>query len=57
MIAAVLRDEKGRLVSALGYQSNYVVPGIIRVNPPRVSMILTRYGSIENFLEEVGSEK
>ena len=46
-----LRIDKRELVSTLGFQSTYVVPGIIRVSPSRVSRIENRYGSIESFLQ------
>lgn len=42
--------DKSKLVNELGYQSNYTVPGIIRVQPSRVNRLLSRHNSIENFI-------
>jgi len=41
---------KEKLVSALGYDQGYVVPGIIRVSSERVQNIINLYGNISKFI-------
>jgi len=41
---------KENLVSALGYDSGYVVPGIIRVSSARTQAVINQYGNINELL-------
>ena len=45
--------EKSKLVITLGYQPAYVVPGIICVKPSRVTTVIERYGSIDQFINNI----
>ncbi len=42
--------KKSELVSDLGYDSGYVVPGVIRVDPTRVRRAVSRGGVVEQVL-------
>lgn len=42
---------KRELVRELGYSPNFVVMGIIRVQPSMVNRIISRYGSIDGFIQ------
>lgn len=47
---------KTSLVTALGYDKNYVVPGITKVNPIARDTILAQHGSIESFLASLDTK-
>lgn len=44
---------KETLVSALGFDQGYVVPGIIRVSSERVNSIIGQYGSISELISKL----
>lgn len=46
---------KEKVVSSIGYDQGYVVPGVIRVSSERVENIINLYGSISNFLSKLSS--
>ncbi len=43
--------EKTKLVTELGYKENYVVPGVTRVSSLKLDSILSRFSSLDDFLE------
>lgn len=47
----IINIEKSKLVSALGYNKQYVVPGIIKINQVARDTILSQYGSFQLFLD------
>lgn len=54
VLKAVVRinARKDAVVRELGYEPTFWVPGHIRVNAGRVHSVLTKYGSLDRFLEE-----
>lgn len=48
--------EKGRMVQALGYDKNYVVPGAIRVDPSRLRVAIEKHGNLDRLLSSVTEE-
>lgn len=48
---------KTRLIAALGYNKNYVVPGITKVNPIARDTVLAQYGTIESFIASIDGGK
>ena len=49
--------DRSILVKELGYNPNYLVPGIIRVKDNFVCNILERYDSVQHFLDALSKEK
>lgn len=49
--------DKSVLVAALGYKSNYQVPGTIRVREDYVENIMQKYSSIDSFLNTLAKGK
>ena len=47
---------KESLVSALGYDQGYVVPGIVRVSSERVKNVVDVYGSIPDLIKNLSSK-
>jgi hypothetical protein len=47
--------EKRRLVTALGYDPNYWVPGVLRVRPEGLKKLTRSYGSIAEAIEAIQS--
>jgi len=41
---------RAKLVVALGYEKNYVVPGVIKVNPVARDTVLAKHGNMEAFI-------
>lgn len=49
--------DKTRLVTALGYNKNFVVPGITKVNPIARDTILAQHGTIKSFIDSIDGGK
>ncbi|WP_217907649.1 hypothetical protein [Desulfosediminicola ganghwensis] len=52
-----IKVPKDELVSSLGYDQGYVVPGIIRVSSERVQNVIKRYGSIGSLISSLSKKK
>ncbi len=49
----VIDIDKTKLIEALGYKSNYNVPGIVKVKRINLETALKRYGSFENLIKSL----
>ena len=48
---------KEDLVTALGYDEGYVVPGILRVSPARTQTVIDQYGGISEFVSSLNQSR
>lgn len=47
--------DKPRLIAELGYQANYAVPGVTRVNMINLQIALNRYGTLDNLIDSISN--